>query len=40
MKHCQICDRNYSDKNFRKHSGSNKHLKKHMELDVYINLIT
>ena len=27
MKHCQNCNRDYSDKYFRKHCRSNKHLK-------------
>ena len=32
MKHCQNCNRDYSDKYFRKHSRSNKHLKKAFEV--------
>ena len=28
MRHCQICNRNYSDKYFRKHCRTNNHLKK------------
>ena len=32
MKHCQNCNRDYSDKYFRKHSRSNKHLKKAYEV--------
>ena len=28
MKHCQSCNRDYSDKYFRKHSRSDKHIKK------------
>ena len=32
MKHCQNCNREDSDKNFRKHSRSNKHLKKAFEV--------
>ena len=32
MKHCQNCNRDYSDKHFRKHSRSNKHLKKGFEV--------
>ena len=31
MRHCQDCDRNYSDKYFRKHCRSNKHLDKTFE---------
>ena len=32
MKHCQNCNRDYSDKNFRKHSRSNKYLKNAFEI--------
>ena len=32
MRHCQNCDRDYSDKYFRKHCRSNKHLKKAFEV--------
>ena len=28
MRHCQNCNRNYSDKYFRKHCRTNSHLKK------------
>ena len=28
MRHCQNCNKDYSDKYFRKHCRSNKHLKK------------
>ena len=28
MRHCQNCNRNYSDKFFRKHCRTNSHLKK------------
>ena len=28
MKHCRNCNRDYSDKYFRKHCRSNNHLKK------------
>ena len=28
MKHCQNCNRDYSDKYFRKHCRTNNHLKK------------
>ena len=28
MRHCLNCNRDYSDKYFRKHSRSNKHIKK------------
>ena len=28
MKHCQDCNRNYSDNYFRKHCRTNNHLKK------------
>ena len=28
MRHCQNCNRNYSDKYFRKHCRTNNHLKK------------
>ena len=28
MRHCQNCNRNYSDEYFRKHCRSNNHLKK------------
>ena len=32
MKHCQDCNRNYSDKYFRKHLYSNRHLKAAFEI--------
>ena len=32
MEHCQNCNRDYSDKSFRKHSRSNKHLKNAFEV--------
>ena len=32
MKHCQNCNRDYSDKYFRKHCRSNNHLKKAFEI--------
>ena len=32
MRHCQYCSRDYSDKCFRKHSRSNKHLEKAFEV--------
>ena len=28
MRHCQNCNRNYSDKYFRKHCRTNNHLEK------------
>ena len=31
MRHCQICNRGYSDKYFRKHYRKNIHLKKAFE---------
>ena len=31
MRHCLNCDRDYSDKYFRKHCHSNKHIKKAFE---------
>ena len=35
MRHCQNCNRDYSDKYFRKHSLTKNHLKKRLELDIY-----
>ena len=32
MRHCQKCNRDYSDKYFRKHCRSNKHIKKAFEV--------
>ena len=32
MRHCQNCNRDYSDKYFRKHCRSIKHLKKAFEI--------
>ena len=32
MRHCQNCNRDYSDKYFRKHCGSNIHFKKAFEI--------
>ena len=32
MRHCHNCNRNYSDKYFRKHCRTNNHLKKAFEL--------
>ena len=34
MRPCQNCNRECSDKNFRKHCRSNNHLKKRLELDI------
>ena len=46
MRHCQDCNRSYSDKYFRKHCRSNKHLNKAYEYkyiykteNVYVNEI-
>ena len=33
MKHCQNCNRDYSEKHFKKHSRSIKHLKKAFEIN-------
>ena len=35
MRHCLSCDRDYSDKCFRKHCHTNKHIKKRLGLDIY-----
>ena len=34
MKHCQNCNRDYSDKYFRKHCRSNNRSKKRLELNI------
>ena len=46
MRHCQICNRNYSDNYFRKHCRTNNHLKKafgvkytHKKENIFINEI-
>ena len=36
MRHCQNCNRNYSEKYFRKHCRTNSHFKKkRWELNIY-----
>ena len=35
MRHCQNCNRNYSDNYFRKHCRTSKHIKKHSKLNIY-----
>ena len=35
MRHCQNCNRKYSDKCFRKHCRSNKHIKKAFEVKYF-----
>ena len=35
MRHCQNCEREYSDKYFRKHCRTNNHLKKRLKLNIY-----
>ena len=32
MRHCQNCNRDYSDKHFRKHCRTNNHIKRTFEL--------
>ena len=36
MRHCLNCNRDYSDKNFRKHCRANNHIKKRLKLNTYV----